>query len=60
VLSSQLHLALLLNELGSGDLANGAAELGVQLFGGVNVTTNGTNKLLHNNFLQILILFFVF
>jgi hypothetical protein len=50
--SGQLLLALLLHELGSGDLTNGAAELGIQLLGGVNVTTNTANKLLHNYFLQ--------
>jgi hypothetical protein len=48
VLSSQLHLALLLYELGSGDLTYGAAELSVQLLGGVNITTNTANKLFHN------------
>jgi hypothetical protein len=53
VLSSQLHLALLLHELGSGDLTYGAAELSVQLLGGVNVTTYRTYKLFHNFFLQI-------
>jgi hypothetical protein len=51
--SSQLLLALLLYELGSGNLTNGAAELSVQLLGSVNITTNRTYKLFHNNFLQI-------
>jgi hypothetical protein len=48
MLCSQLQLALLLHELGSGNLANGAAEISGQLFSGMDVTTNGTNKLLHN------------
>jgi hypothetical protein len=52
MLSSQLHLALLLHELGSGDLTNGALEIGGQLFGGMDITTNTANKLLHNFFLQ--------
>jgi hypothetical protein len=52
VLSSQLHFALLLHKLGSGDLANGALEISGQLLGGVNVTTNTANKLLHNYILQ--------
>jgi hypothetical protein len=50
MLSSQLHLALLLDKLGSGNAAHGAAEILCQLLGGVNITTNTANKLLHNKF----------
>jgi hypothetical protein len=52
--SSQLLLALLLHKLGSGDLANGALEIGCQFLGSVNITTNRAYKLLHNIFLHIL------
>jgi hypothetical protein len=59
--SSQLLLALLLHELGSGDLANGAAEIGIQLLGGVNITTNRTYKLFHNLFPpNIYVFYFLF
>jgi hypothetical protein len=47
MLGSQLHFALLPHKLGSGDLADRALEIGIQLFGGVYVATYGTNKLLH-------------
>jgi hypothetical protein len=53
--SGQLLLALLLHKLGSGDLADGAAEISSQFLGGVNVTTNRAYKLFHNFFLQIII-----
>jgi hypothetical protein len=52
MLSSQLHLTLLLHKLGSGDLTYGALEISGQLLGGMNVTTNTANKLFHNFFLQ--------
>jgi hypothetical protein len=48
MLSSQLHLALLLDKLGSGNAAHGAAEILGQLIGGMDVATNRTYKLLHN------------
>ena len=50
--SSQLLLALLLNELGSGNLADGAAEIGRQFIAGIDVTTDRTYKLFHDKFLQ--------
>jgi hypothetical protein len=52
--SGQLLLALLLHELGSGDIALGAAEIRSQLLGGMDVTTNTANKLFHNFFLQLI------
>jgi hypothetical protein len=55
--SGQLLLALLLNELGSGNSAHGAAEIGSQFLSGVNVTTNRAYKLFHNHFLQNLSVF---
>jgi hypothetical protein len=51
VLSSQLAGFHYL-ELGTGNLAQGALEIFGHLVGFVNITADGANKLLHNNFLQ--------
>ena len=48
--SGQLLLTLLLHELGSGNLTYGALEIGGQLIGSVNVTTNRAYKLFHKYF----------
>jgi hypothetical protein len=47
-------------ELGTGDFAQGALEIGGHFSSFVDITANGANKLLHNNFLQIMFFHFSF
>jgi len=56
MLGSQLGGIQLL-ELGAIHLADGALEIGGHFLAFVDVTANGADKLLHNHFLQILIIF---
>jgi hypothetical protein len=47
-------------ELGTGNLAQGALEIGGHFLSFVDITANGANKLLHNNFLQIMFFILIF